>query len=58
LEEGFDAEGGAFGRHVLDVIATVMQAVYDARGGPAQSELRKRHAPTLAALPAFVRLPP
>jgi transposase len=50
LEEGFDAEGGEFGRHVLDVIATVMQAVYDARGGPPQSELRKRHAPTLEAL--------
>jgi transposase len=50
LEEGFEAEGRALGRHVLDVIAAVMQAVYDARGAPAQGGLRKRHAPRLQAL--------
>jgi len=50
LEEGFDAEGRVLGRHVLDVIATVMQAVYEARGAPAQGGLRERHAPRLQAL--------
>jgi len=42
LEEGFEAEGRALGRHVLDVIAAVMQVVYEARGAPAQGELRER----------------
>ena len=50
LEEGFDAEGRALGRHLLDVIATVMQAVYQARGAPPHGGLRKRHAPMLEAL--------
>jgi len=50
LEEGFDGEGRALGRHVLDVIATVMQAVYNARGAPPQGGLRKPHAPMLQAL--------
>jgi len=50
LEEGFDTEGCALGRHLLDVIATVMQAVYDARGAPPQSGLRQRYAPMLEAL--------
>jgi hypothetical protein len=50
LEEGFDAGGRALGRHVLDVIATVMQAVYDARGAPPQGRLRERHAPMLNGL--------
>jgi hypothetical protein len=50
LEEGFDAEGRALGRQVLDVIATVMQAVYEARGAPPQGGLRERHAPMLKGL--------
>lgn len=50
LEEGFDAPARALGRHVLEVITTVMQAVYDARGAPPQSGLRAAHAPLLNAL--------
>jgi hypothetical protein len=50
LEEGFEAEGRALGRHVLEVIATVMQAVYNARGAPAPDGLRAAHAPMLEAL--------
>jgi hypothetical protein len=50
LEEGFDTEGRELGRHLLDVIATVMQAVYEARGAPPPGGLRKRHAPMLEAL--------
>jgi hypothetical protein len=50
LEEGFEAEGRDLGRHVLDVIATVMQAVYEARGGPSATGLRTRHAPLLNGL--------
>ena len=50
LEEGFDPQGREFGRHVLDVIAAVMQAVYEARGAPPPDGLRKRHASRLAAL--------
>lgn len=50
LEEGFDAQGRVLGRHVLDVIATVMQAVYGARGAPPQTGLRARHAPLLNGL--------
>ena len=50
LEEGFDAEGRALGRQVLDVIATVMHVVYEARGGPPPGGLRARHAPMLKGL--------
>jgi len=50
LEEGFDSQGRELGRHVLDVIATVMQAVYEARGAPPAAGLRQRHAPLLNAL--------
>lgn len=50
LEEGFDADGRALGRHLLDVIATVMQAVYEARGAPPPGGLRQRHAPLLNGL--------
>jgi hypothetical protein len=51
LEEGFDAEGRALGRQVLDVIATVMHVVYEARGGsPPPGGLRERHAPLLKGL--------
>lgn len=51
LEESLDAHAQAFGRHVLDVIETVIAAVYDARGTPEQAAgLRARYAPTLNAL--------
>jgi transposase len=50
LEEGFDSQARELGRHVLDVIATVMQAVYDARGAPPDTGLRARHAPLLNGL--------
>ena len=51
LEESLDAHAQAFGRHVLDVIETVIAAVYDARGAPAHATgLRAQHAPTLNAL--------
>jgi transposase len=52
LEDGFDREGQRFGSHILEVMATVIDAVYSARGGappPAQG-LRQHHAPMLEAL--------
>jgi hypothetical protein len=57
LEDSLDVRARAFGRHVLEVIATVIAAVYDARGAPEQTEgLRTRHAPLLNALLAQCRL--
>ena len=51
LEESLDAHAQAFGRHVLDVIETVIAAVYDARGAPEHATgLRAQYAPTLNAL--------
>ncbi len=51
LEEGYDRAGQAFGRHLLAVIATVIDAVYAARGGAPPAEgLRQQHAPMLNAL--------
>lgn len=50
LEEGFAAQGCELGRHVLDVITTVMQAVYEARGAPPPGGLRESHAPLLNGL--------
>jgi hypothetical protein len=50
LEEGFAAQGRELGRHVLDVITTVMQAVYEARGAPPPGGLRASHAPRLNGL--------
>ena len=51
LEDSLDPRARAFGRHVLDVIETVIAAVYDARGAPQHAAgLRTRHAPTLNAL--------
>ena len=50
LEEGFDTQGRELGHHVLDVLATVMQAVYEARGAPPNTGLRARHAPLLNGL--------
>ena len=34
LEESFERKAAQLGRHVLDVLETVMQAVYEARGAP------------------------
>lgn len=58
LEECFDQPASAFGTQVLSVIETVIEAVYDARGGaPPPAGLRARHAPVLnALLDACVRL--
>ncbi len=51
LEESLEPQAQAFGRHVLDVIETVIAAVYDARGAPEHAAgLRARHAPALNAL--------
>jgi transposase len=51
LEESFGGSSQRFGRHVLDVIETVIKAVYDARGAPEPApDLRARHAPQLNAL--------
>jgi transposase len=51
LEDGYDREGQRFGSHILQVMETVIDAVYSARGGapPAQG-LRQQHAPMLNAL--------
>ena len=47
LEEGFDPAAQRFGTHILQVIETVIAAVYDARGAPPDPGLRARHAPLL-----------
>jgi hypothetical protein len=47
LEESFDREAQRFGTHILQVIATVIEAVYDARGAPPAQGLRESHAPML-----------
>lgn len=38
LEESLDAQAQQLGRQVLDVLETVITAVYDARGDPARAE--------------------
>ena len=50
LEEGLDQEPRRFGKHVLNVLATVMDAVYRARGSPPDVPLRETHARMLAEL--------
>lgn len=52
LEDCFDASAQHFGSHILQVIATVIDAVYAARGGapPPPEGLRQQHAPMLNAL--------
>jgi hypothetical protein len=51
LEESLDRQAQRFGRHLLAVIATVIEAVYQARGGaPPDAGLRARYAPLLEEL--------
>jgi transposase len=50
LEDGYDRAGQRFGSHILGVIATVIDAVYAARGGAPPQGLRQRHAPMLNGL--------
>jgi len=51
LEDGYDREGQRFGSHILQVMETVIDAVYSARGGaPPPEGLRQHHAPMLNAL--------
>ena len=51
LEDGLEPVAQRFGTHLLTIIATVMAAVYDARGAPPPAgTLRARHAPVLNAL--------
>jgi len=50
LEQSFNREASRFGTQVLNVLATVMDAVYRARGSPAGVPLRETHARMLAEL--------
>jgi hypothetical protein len=51
LEDGLEPAAQRFGTDILTVLATVMAAVYDARGAPPPvGTLRARHAPMLNAL--------
>jgi transposase len=50
LEQGMDQEARRFGQHVLNVLETVMDAVYRARGSPPDVPLRETHARMLAEL--------
>ena len=47
LEESFETETQRFGTHILQVIETVIAAVYQARGAPPGRGLREPHAPML-----------
>jgi hypothetical protein len=50
LEESMDQDARRFGQHVLNVLETVMDAVYRARGSPPDIPLRATHARLLADL--------
>jgi len=50
LEDSFERPAQQFGTHILQVIETVVAAVYDARGAPPAAGLRERHLPMLNAL--------
>ena len=50
LEQSLNRETSLFGTHVLNVLATVMDAVYRARGSPPGVPLRETHARMLAEL--------
>ena len=47
LEDSLDREAQRFGTHILHVIETVIEAVYQARGAPPGGGLRESHAPML-----------
>ena len=50
LEDSMDRDARRFGKHVLSVLETVMDAVYQARGSPPDIPLRETHARLLADL--------
>ena len=50
LEQSLEAEAHGFGRRLLQVLETLMEAVYQAREGPPHSPLRNRYADLLMAL--------
>jgi hypothetical protein len=50
LEESLERDARRFGEHVLNVLETVMDAVYRARGSPPDIPLREAHARMLAGL--------
>ena len=50
LEQSLNREASRFGAHVPNVLATVMDVVYRARGSPPGVPLRETHAQMLAAL--------
>jgi hypothetical protein len=50
LEQSLDRDARRFGEHVLQVLDTVMEAVYQARGAPPEVALQKTHAGLLADL--------
>jgi len=50
LKESLDQRAQPFGTQVLDVVETLMQAVYQARGAPPDTPLREQHAALLLAL--------
>ena len=50
LEDSFERPAQQFGTHILQVIETVVAAVYDARGAPPAAGLRECHLPMLNAL--------
>jgi transposase len=56
LEDGFDPSGQRFGTRVLNVIETIIEGVYAARGGaPPAPDLRAHYAPVLDQLFAACR---
>jgi hypothetical protein len=50
LEDSLERDAQRFGTHLLNVMATVIEAVYQARAAPPATGLRQRHAPMLNAL--------
>ena len=50
LQESLDRRAQPFGAQVLEVVETLMQAVYQARGAPPDTPLREQHAALLTAL--------
>jgi transposase len=53
LQESVDAEANGFGKKPIEVLETLMAAVYAAREGPPEVPLRKQHAELLHEFLAF-----
>ena len=53
LEQSFEAEANCFGEKTLEVLHTLMAAVYAAREGPPEIPLRQQHATILREFLAF-----